>query len=163
VKLAMIDTKTCRLACLVRGTIRQLTLGLTAILAGCATHQWVPGPGAQNLDFQQVQAQCSLLAENRGGSFEASGSPRFVAGATLGYALGDAVRQQDDFNTCMLASGWTIAVPTPTVNYSPYPLPPDQTNYSEYNKGYLIGRHTGRCDTAGKSDDWKEGCNEATK
>lgn len=45
----------------------------------------------------------------RGASFAAQGSPNFVAGAAVGAAIGESIRTQNDFNNCMLASGWQIA------------------------------------------------------
>jgi hypothetical protein len=49
------------------------------------------------------------MARHGGGSFAASGTPSFVAGATLGNAIGESIRAQQDFNDCMEASGWEIA------------------------------------------------------
>jgi hypothetical protein len=51
------------------------------------------------------------MASHSGGGFVAAGSQQFVAGATLGAAIGDAVRQQNDFNSCMSASGWVLIDP----------------------------------------------------
>jgi hypothetical protein len=82
---------------------------LLTVLAGCAQHTWVPGPGADTADFDVAKARCSLMARHDGSSFSASGSPSFVAGSSVGYALGEAVRTQQDFNDCLLASGWKIA------------------------------------------------------
>lgn len=83
---------------------------MAALLGGCARHNWVPGPTASIQDFDQQRAQCSLAARhaNQGG-FYAAGSPNFVAGAAIGNAVGQGVRTQQDFNDCMLATGWKIA------------------------------------------------------
>ena len=77
-------------------------------LAGCATHDWAPGPNA-NGTFGEAKARCSIMARHSGGSFYAAGSPQYVAGAAAGAAMGDAIRAQADFNDCMSASGWIIA------------------------------------------------------
>jgi hypothetical protein len=53
------------------------------------------------------------MARNSGGSFAASGNAKFVAGAALGNAIGESIRANQNFNDCMLASGWLIADPTP--------------------------------------------------
>ena len=82
---------------------------LAVAVGGCTTHTWAPGPGINPASFSAAKAQCSLFARHSGGGFSASGSAKFVAGAALGYGIGDAVRQNDDFNDCMLAGGWQIA------------------------------------------------------
>ena len=79
------------------------------VLTGCATHQWAPGPGMNAADFDATKAQCSLMARHGGSGFAAYGSANFVAGAALGNAVGESIRTQQDFNDCMLASGWKIA------------------------------------------------------
>lgn len=77
-------------------------------LAGCASHQWAPGPDAKGT-FEEANARCSLLARHSGGGFYAQGSARFVAGAALGAAVGDAIRANGDYNDCMAATGWVVA------------------------------------------------------
>lgn len=78
------------------------------VLAGCATHTWAPGPDAKGT-FEEANAQCQLMARHSGGSYYASGTPSFVAGATAGAAIGEAIRTQADYNDCMAASGWQVA------------------------------------------------------
>ena len=77
-------------------------------LAGCATHTWAPGPNAKGT-FDEAKARCSLMARHSGGAFLAAGDPNFVAGATVGAAIGNAIRTQADFNDCISASGWVVA------------------------------------------------------
>jgi hypothetical protein len=89
-------------------SIVMLSAGL-AILGGCAAHTWAPGPGMSAVDFEPAKARCSLMARHGGGTFIAVGSPSYVAGAQLGNAIGEAARTQQDFNECMIASGWRIA------------------------------------------------------
>ena len=60
-------------------------------------------------DFEPAKAKCSLMARHSGGSFAAYGDANFVAGATVGNAIGETARTQRDFNDCMAASGWKIA------------------------------------------------------
>lgn len=93
-----------------KSTIVRVLFAVGAILlAGCATHAWAPGPNAKGT-FDEASAQCSLMARHSGsGEFYAQGSPGFVAGATVGAAVGDAIRTQADFNDCMKASGWVVA------------------------------------------------------
>jgi hypothetical protein len=92
-------------------TPKHLTaLAMAALsLSGCAVHQWAPGPGMSAADFDADKARCSLMARHGGSGFVAYGSPNFVAGATLGNAVGESVRTQQDFNDCMLVMGWKIA------------------------------------------------------
>ena len=95
-----------------------LAVALPALLlAGCVSHTWAPGPDAQGT-FEEAKARCSLMARASERGFYASGSPRFVAGAALGAAVGNAVEAQANFNDCMSATGWIAvdakaAAPTP--------------------------------------------------
>jgi hypothetical protein len=89
-----------------------VVVAASALLAGCATgpRQWLPGPNvAPNMTFDQQQAQCSLMARHGGSGFYAAGNQNFVAGAAVGHAIGEGIRTQQDFNDCMLASGWVVA------------------------------------------------------
>jgi hypothetical protein len=47
------------------------------------------------------------------GDFYAEGSPKFVAAATLGNAIGTAVNRQETFDDCMMAVGYTQRGSTP--------------------------------------------------
>jgi hypothetical protein len=108
----------------VRKTSSTLILGFLA--AGC-THTWVAGPHAQG-DFAQIRAQCSIMARHGGNNISVIGSTRFVAGALVGNAIGNAIQAHADFNDCMEASGFLIAdgQPPATVAYAPLPLPSPQ-------------------------------------
>jgi hypothetical protein len=71
------------------------------------------------------------MARHSGGGFYASGTQQFVASAALGAAIGDAFRSQDDFNDCMLASGWVTddaksqqSTAVATYNSTPYAATP---------------------------------------
>ncbi|MBV9784054.1 MAG: hypothetical protein JO264_09565 [Acidisphaera sp.] len=83
-------------------------LPITFFLSACA-HTWVPGPGMNAEDLGPEKARCSYIARHGGSGFAAAGSPRYVAAAALGNAIGEAFRAQQDFNDCMEASGWRIA------------------------------------------------------
>jgi hypothetical protein len=63
------------------------------------------------LIFDEAKARCSIAARNSGDSFSAYGSPRYVAAATAGAAIGEAIKAQANFDDCMVASGWRIATP----------------------------------------------------
>ena len=104
---------------------RWLTVGASLLLlAGCATHSWAPGPAARGT-LEQAQGQCRLMARHSGGGFYASGTQQFVAGAMLGAAVGDAIRANDDFNDCMMASGWVVADKQPQAQaYAPQAVAP---------------------------------------
>jgi hypothetical protein len=80
---------------------------LSAALAGCAGNLWAPGPNAQGT-FDAASAACRIVASGDRTSVYAKGSPGFVAGATAGAAIGDAMRQVDDYNNCMMAKGWVV-------------------------------------------------------
>ena len=91
-----------------RGAASFIVVGL---LAGCAQHNWTPGPGMSLSQFEPEKAECSLVARNGGTGFYAYGNAKFVAGATLGHAIGESIRAQADFNNCMSARGWHISTP----------------------------------------------------
>jgi S1-C subfamily serine protease len=61
-----------------------------------------------------------------GYSFEAAGSPRYVAaataGAALGAAIGTAVSENQNFNDCMEARGWRIADGPPSATTGAGPM-----------------------------------------
>jgi hypothetical protein len=67
------------------------------------------------LDFEPNSAQCRLFARGsqRDFAFSAAGSRQYVAGATLGAALGygvaSAIEQNQNLNDCMIARGWRVA------------------------------------------------------
>jgi hypothetical protein len=88
---------------------------LVLSLGGCVSHTWAPGPGMSTADFGQSKARCSLLARHSGSGFAASGSANYVAVATLGHAIGESIRANQDFNDCMEATGWRIADQPPVV------------------------------------------------
>jgi hypothetical protein len=108
-------------------------IAVVLMLAGCATHTWVPGPDVRGT-FGEADGRCKLLANNTGGGFYAQGSQQFVAGAALGAAIGQAVKAQNNYNACMEANGWEIAdegrPPTPA-SYAPpasYTSPPSNVS-----------------------------------
>jgi hypothetical protein len=77
------------------------------VLGACAPTIW-DKPGATQADFNQDSARCRLLARGMNpGDFYAQGSPSFVAGATLGNALGTAANQVATYRDCMMALGYT--------------------------------------------------------
>jgi hypothetical protein len=98
---------------------RLLLTAVTALLAGCVAHTWRPGPDARTTDFDEAKARCDLVAHGQPSGFYAQGNPNFVAGAAVGAAVGDAIRTQNTFNDCMLATGWKIADPPPPAATNP--------------------------------------------
>jgi hypothetical protein len=85
-------------------------LAIPLALGGCAPpHTWTPGRGTNLADFAPAKARCSIFARHGGSNFFVSGSPSDVAGATLGHAIGETARAQQDFGDCMVASGWRLA------------------------------------------------------
>jgi membrane-associated protease RseP (regulator of RpoE activity) len=102
------------------------------LLVNCANHTWAPGPGMAAANFEPDSAQCRLFARgsNPQHSYDAYGSPKFVAasmaGMILADAIGDAVRSNENFNDCMQAHGWRVAdnaKPPPVVATPPATAP----------------------------------------
>jgi hypothetical protein len=89
--------------------LRPAAFAAVTILTGCVAHEWAPGPGLTAADFEPAKARCSLAARHSDSGFAAVGSPAFVGVSALGAAIGNTARAQQDFNDCMLASGWRIA------------------------------------------------------
>ena len=86
--------------------MRTLIFVACLTLTGCG-HTWVK-PGATQTDFSRDAARCRLMARGMSaGGFAALGSPGYVAGATLGYGIGSAIRQQSNYDDCMMAVGYT--------------------------------------------------------
>jgi len=90
--------------------------------AGCASGNWVPGPDARGT-VEEATARCDLMARHSGGGFFAAGSPRFVAGAAVGYAVGSAINASLDYNDCMKASGWVPEKENTRAAYNNVPPP----------------------------------------
>ena len=80
------------------------------LLSGCVAHQWTPGPTA-TMPFTQASGNCKLVAMGAEKSSFAFGSPGFVAGASIGAGLGNAIRVNSAYNACMEAAGF-VAVDT---------------------------------------------------
>lgn len=84
-----------------------IALALAGALAGCAPTVW-DKPGATQADFGQDSARCRLVARGmNSGDFYAQGSANFVAGATLGNAVGTAIGAAATYRDCMMAIGYT--------------------------------------------------------
>jgi hypothetical protein len=111
-----------------------VSLGLLCLLGACANHTWAPGPGKSASELGPDSAKCRIFARgaNPGFSYEASGSPKFVAGSTAGAAVGygivTAINTNENFNDCMETNGWLIADGAPP---APAPL---------FNEGSADGR-----------------------
>ena len=75
------------------------------LLSGCVSHQWTRGSTA-TMPFTQASGNRKLVAMGaERGSF-AVGSPSFVAGASIGAGLGNAIRVNSAYNACMEAAGF---------------------------------------------------------
>lgn len=82
----------------------------TMALSGCVAHTWAPGPTASE-PFTVASGKCKLVAMGADKSGFAFGSPGFVAGASIGRGIGNAVRENRAYNACMEAMGF-VAVDT---------------------------------------------------
>lgn len=92
-----------------------LLLAVGALAGGCSNPRYVPGPGMEGANVNVAMARCRLFAESGGTAVSASGPPAFVAGAVVGAAIGNAVRQNRLYNDCMEANGFVAAAePAPS-------------------------------------------------
>jgi hypothetical protein len=95
------------------GGVRSKLFSAVAIVAmvlfigGCASAKWVPAN--PNVDSVEVtKARCDYWARHGGQApWFAAGSPGFVAGAALGHGISRGITVVQDFNDCMIMSGWT--------------------------------------------------------
>ena len=85
------------------------------VLGGCASHTYAPGPGLSAADLGPDSARCRLQAQGTrpDTSFEASGSPNFVAAASgaalVVGAVATVVHDSETFDDCMQARGWRVS------------------------------------------------------
>jgi hypothetical protein len=114
---------------------------LALSLGGCG-HTWAPGPEAKGT-FQSASAQCHLFAQSGDRGYFAYGSRAYVATVAGLNALDNVVRQQANYDNCMLASGWEIAdaQTAPTAVGSPVALTPpmaDSPVMADYRACYPV-------------------------
>ncbi len=77
------------------------------MLAGCestANTHWEKIGYGPTLDY--ADAQCRIMATGTQQGMIAWGSPGYVAGAQLGNAIGNAVREAEFMKNCMTMQGW---------------------------------------------------------
>jgi hypothetical protein len=88
--------------------IAALCAGL--LLVGCestANTHWERIGSGPTLEY--ADAQCRILATGTQQSMIAWGSPGYVAGAQLGNAIGNAIREAEFMKNCMTMQGWKRA------------------------------------------------------
>ncbi|MBV9583848.1 MAG: DUF4189 domain-containing protein [Alphaproteobacteria bacterium] len=82
-------------------------LACAGAMAACAPTIW-DKPGATQAEFNRDSGRCRLLARGmNSGDFYAEGSPKFVAAAAVGNAVGPAINQQETYHDCMMAVGYS--------------------------------------------------------
>jgi hypothetical protein len=109
-----------------------------ALLGGCSNPRYVSGPGMESANVNVAMARCRLFAESGGTAVSASGAPAFVAGAVVGAAIGNAVRQNRLYNDCMQASGF-VAAGEQAVASAPVVAPPPPTTLQAAPPPVAIG------------------------
>ncbi|WP_027155635.1 hypothetical protein [Mesorhizobium sp. WSM2561] len=87
-----------------------LAIALICGVAGCqstATYtQYMDGP-----PLEYAQAKCNMLAPATNQGYIAFGSASYVAGAAIGNALGNAIREEEFKKNCMALQGWRRDAP----------------------------------------------------
>ena len=107
-------------------------LTVLTVLTGCAEPVFTPGYGMSAANMEADRAKCRLFARGAqpASGFAASGSPRFVAGATAAAlivgGISAAARRQANFSDCMLAAGYQAVTPgtQPTAVAGPVAVAP---------------------------------------
>jgi hypothetical protein len=105
-------------------------VSVAAALSSCATnYSYEPiVPNAPNLEM--TQARCQMMASSADQGVIAFGSTSYVAGAQLGNAIGNAVREDQFVHQCMTINGWRrVAGPQKPVHQT-------QPTYSALGKPY---------------------------
>ena len=126
-------------------------------MVACAPAVWEK-PGGTQAEFNQDSARCRLLARGmNSGDFYAEGSPKFVAAAALGNAIGTAINQQGNYRDCMMAVG-----------YTPHAAAPESASPAAYG-AFAFDHATGKFgfsvnkETQGRADDSAlQGCANKT-
>lgn len=73
-------------------------------LSGCQSFQYEKmGPGPP-LEYADAQCQIGAMSVEQG--MIAYGTPSYVAGAQLGNAIGNSIRQAQFMKNCMTMQGW---------------------------------------------------------
>jgi hypothetical protein len=113
----------------------------TLSVEGCG-HTWVAGPEARGT-FSAASAQCRLFAQSGDRGYFAYGSRAYVATVAGLNTLDNLVRQQENYDNCMLASGWEIAdrQAAPAAVDSPVALTPsmiDSPVMADYRACYPV-------------------------
>jgi hypothetical protein len=88
--------------------MNKLILALAAVAVAASTTasraEWTKiGPGPS---YDVAEAQCSLMAMGAERGTFVFGSPAFVAGASIGSAIGNAIRTSIVKEKCLTINGW---------------------------------------------------------
>lgn len=86
--------------------MRRVALVCSGVLAlsGCQSFEYqkiAPGP---TLEYADAQCQIGAMSVEQG--IIAYGTPSYVAGAQLGNAIGNSIRQAQFMKNCMTMQGW---------------------------------------------------------
>ena len=85
-----------------------LILATALLLGACASASQWDKPGVTPAQLTQDNARCRLIARGITPSgFYAEGSPRFVASAAVGNAIGTAIATSANYQDCMEMQGYT--------------------------------------------------------
>ena len=90
--------------------VKFLAVGSICAVAGCQTNatytQYMDGP-----PLEYAQAKCNMLAPATNQGYIAFGSASYVAGAAIGNAIGNAIREEQFKKNCMAMQGWRQDAP----------------------------------------------------
>lgn len=90
--------------------MRKLGMALSCagmlVIAGCQSGPMTYERIGYGPDLEVARAQCEIGAMGVEQGIVAWGSPSYVAGAQIGNAIGNAIRQQQFIKNCMTIQGW---------------------------------------------------------
>lgn len=81
-------------------------LAVMLALGGCQTQGWTYTKVFDGPPLEYAEAKCNILAPGVDQGYIAVGSASYVAGAGLGNALGNAIREAEFKKNCMMLQGW---------------------------------------------------------
>ncbi|MBB6483575.1 hypothetical protein [Rhizobium lusitanum] len=82
--------------------VATMAAGLSSCTTNYAYEPIIPNPP----NMEMTQARCQMMASSVDQGYFAYGSTSYVAGAAIGNALGNAIREDQFMRQCMTMSGW---------------------------------------------------------
>ena len=120
------------------------------LLAGCestANTHWERIGYGPTLEY--ADAQCRIMAMGTQQGVIAWGSPEYVAGAQIGNAVGNAIREAEFMKNCMTMQGWKRVPNSPqraqVAPSSPTPMQKALTEWGQASNRCTVNKDKAAC------------------